>query len=116
MLYFFLLTNEFKLFFTYYLAAYIRSIYNKCFSMIPRFTLITSFIRLSKFLHAAHWRRFYFSDEKLFVLEPPFNSQNDRVWSARITDIPSHKKKILRFQNHSAVMVWGLLAERGSFP
>lgn len=57
-----------------------------------------------------------FSDEKIFVLEQFHNSQNDRVWSANIENIPEHKRHVPRFQNAVSVMVWAAISTRGKFP
>lgn len=54
-----------------------------------------------------------FSDEKLFVLEQPFNHQNDRVYSVSIHNISPEDRNIERYQNASAVMVWGAICPRG---
>lgn len=59
---------------------------------------------------------FVFSDEKLFVLEQPHNAQNDRLWAARIEDIPEYEKNVPRFQSSPSVMVWGALCKRGKLP
>lgn len=45
------------------------------------------------------------SDEKLFMLQATYNSQNDRIWAVSLNDVPSSKKHVLRFQNASSVMV-----------
>lgn len=57
-----------------------------------------------------------FSDEKLFVLEETFVAQNDRLYSTSISDIPSKKRDIPRFQNRTTVMVWGALCYNGVLP
>lgn len=64
--------------------------------------------------HADH--EIIFSDEKLFVLEQSHNSQNDRVWSTNIENIPEHKRHVPRFQNAVSVMVWAAISPRGKFP
>lgn len=56
-----------------------------------------------------------FSDEKLFVLEEKFNVQNDRLWAVGIEDIPKDKRNIPRYQNASAVMVWGAVSRSHKF-
>lgn len=57
-----------------------------------------------------------FSDEKLFLLQPSLNSQNDRMYAASSMDIPQHKKTIQRFQNVKKVMVWGAISKDVKFP
>lgn len=57
-----------------------------------------------------------FSDEKLFVLEEAFIAQNDRLYSTNISDIPTKKRDIPRFQNRTTVMVWGALSYNGVLP
>lgn len=64
--------------------------------------------------HAAH--NIIFSDEKLFTLENVLNKQNDRVYGACLRDIPADKRGVERFQNASAVMVWGAISNRGKLP
>lgn len=70
----------------------------------------TSHKRFDRAAHLLAWHagdEFVFSDEKLFVLQQPHNSQNDRLWSVSIHDIPDNQKNIPRFQSAAAVMVWG---------
>lgn len=55
-----------------------------------------------------------FSDEKLFMLQATYNSQNDRIWAVSLNDVPSNKKHVPRFQNASSVMVWGAICKRGA--
>lgn len=57
-----------------------------------------------------------FSVEKLFLLQDSHNAQNDRVWSVSLQDIPASTLQVQRFQNVSAVMVWGAICERGKLP
>lgn len=57
-----------------------------------------------------------FSDEKMFLLQPTLNSQNDRVYGVSIHDIPEDKKTIQRFQNVPKVMVWGAFSAGHKFP
>jgi hypothetical protein len=57
-----------------------------------------------------------FSDEKMFVLEQQLNVQNDRVWSVSLSDIPQEKLTVPRYQNASAVMVWGAISRKGQQP
>ena len=47
-----------------------------------------------------------FSDEKLFLLERPFNKQNDRVYRVSLQQIPCNVRAIPRYQNASGVMVF----------
>lgn len=57
-----------------------------------------------------------FSDEKMFVLQDTHNQQNDRVYGTALKNIPCDKLAVQRFQNHSAVMVWGAICPRGKLP
>lgn len=57
-----------------------------------------------------------FSDEKLFGVEESFNSQNTRIYSLAIEDIPEHMRTVQRFQNTGKVMVWGAISKKGKFP
>jgi len=57
-----------------------------------------------------------FSDEKLFLLQPSLNSQNDRVYAVSIADIPEDKKTIECFQNVPKLMVWGAILVGQKFP
>lgn len=59
---------------------------------------------------------FVFSDEKLFVLEQSHNAQNDRLWAAKMADIPENQKYVPRFQGAPSVMVWGAVCTRGKLP
>jgi hypothetical protein len=49
----------------------------------------------------------------MFVLEQQVNVQNDRVWSVSLSDIPQQKLTVPRYQNASAVMVWGAISKKG---
>lgn len=64
--------------------------------------------------HAGH--NIIFSDEKLFTLEATLNKQNDRVYGACLRDIPADKRAVERYQNASAVMVWGAISTKGKLP
>jgi hypothetical protein len=55
----------------------------------------------------------FFSEEKMFVLEQQMKVQNDRVWSVSLSDIPREKLTVPRYQNESAVMVWGPISRKG---
>lgn len=57
-----------------------------------------------------------FSDEKLFVMQQSHNPKNDVVYSLCIQDIPEHLRAVQRFQNTSAVMVWGAVSHKGKLP
>jgi len=57
-----------------------------------------------------------FSDEKLFLLQPSLNAQNDRLYAVSIVDIPEDEKTVERFQNVSKVMVWGAFSADRKFP
>uniref|UniRef100_A0A2M4DSA6 Putative dde superfamily endonuclease n=1 Tax=Anopheles darlingi TaxID=43151 RepID=A0A2M4DSA6_ANODA len=64
--------------------------------------------------HAAH--SLIFSDEKLFTLAVTLNKQNDRVYGQSLRDIPASKIAVERYQNVSAVMVWGAISSKGKLP
>ena len=68
--------------------------------------------RLLLNMHAGH--NIIFSDEKLFTLEETLKKQNDRIYGACIRDITADKRTVERYQNTSAVMVWGA-RPKGSF-
>lgn len=57
-----------------------------------------------------------FSDEKMWLLEESYNSQNDRIYAASIQDIPAKDRIVNRYQNSSAVMVWGAVSQKGKLP
>lgn len=57
-----------------------------------------------------------FSDEKLFVMQQAHNPKNDVVYSVSIQNIPEHLLFVQRFQNTSAVMVWGGISHKGKLP
>ena len=48
-----------------------------------------------------------FSDEKLFTIEEVTNSQNDRIVSTSVKDIPEEVRFIPKCQKPASVMVWG---------
>ena len=48
-----------------------------------------------------------FSDEKLFTIEEVTNSQNDRIVSTSVKDIPEEVLFIPKCQKPASVMVWG---------
>lgn len=64
--------------------------------------------------HAGH--NIIFSDEKLFTLEMSLNKQNDRVYGTSLREIPADKRGVERYQNASAVMVWGAISSKGKLP
>lgn len=57
-----------------------------------------------------------FSDEKLFLLQPSLNAQNDRVYAVTIEDLPEDDLVVERFQNVPKVMVWGAVSAHHKFP
>lgn len=57
-----------------------------------------------------------FSDEKMFVLQETYNSQNDRVYAISLAKAPREKLQIQRFKNASKIMVWGAISLRGKLP
>lgn len=75
--------------------------------------------RVKKCQHLLAWHAgddIIFSDEKMFILQDSHNQQNDRVYGKSLKDIPQDKLAVERFQNHSAVMVWGAFSKRGKIP
>ena len=60
--------------------------------------------------------RILFSDEKLFLLQPSLNVQDDRIYAVSLTDIPTTRKSVQRFQNVPKVMVWGAVSKEHKFP
>lgn len=60
--------------------------------------------------------RVVFSDEKLFGVEEKLNSQNVRLYSMSIEDIPEELRTVQRFQNEKKVMVWCGISKKGKFP
>lgn len=82
-------------------------------------TAVHKIARVKKCKHLLWWHagdEIIFSDEKMFVLQDTHNQQNDRVWSVSLDNIPKDKLAVQRFQNHSSVMVWGAISERGKLP
>lgn len=74
-------------------------------------------VRKCKLMKARHGGPdIIFSDEKLFTLEIPLNKQNDRIYGARLADIPRHFRSVPRYQNASAVMVFGAISKKGKLP
>jgi transposase len=57
-----------------------------------------------------------FSDEKMWTLQESYNAQNDRIYSVSIQDIPQNVRTVQRYQNTSAVMVWGAVSHNGKLP
>lgn len=57
-----------------------------------------------------------FCDEKLFLLQPSLNVQNDRVYAVTLEDIPQNKRAAQRFQNVPKIMVWGAISTEAKFP
>lgn len=57
-----------------------------------------------------------FSDEKLFLIEEKANSQNIRIYSASIEDIPEEMRTVERFQKENKTMVWCGISKKGKFP
>lgn len=75
--------------------------------------------RLQKCKNILAWHEgddIIFSDEKMFTLEDTHNQQNDRVYGKSLKDIPENHLAVERFQNHSAVMVWGAFSRKGKLP
>jgi len=57
-------------------------------------------------LHGSAWKKVFFTDEKIFYLDPPMNTQNDRVWaSGRKRDIASERLLHQRAKFSRRVMV-----------
>lgn len=57
-----------------------------------------------------------FSDEKFFGVEEKLNSQNTRIYSLAIEDIPEEIRTAQRFQHEQKVMVWCAVSKKGKFP
>lgn len=57
-----------------------------------------------------------FSDEKFFGVEEKLNSQNTRIYSLAIEDIPEEIRTVQRFQYEQKVMVWCAVSKKGKFP
>lgn len=77
----------------------------------------TERVRRSRIILSQHANSsIIFSDEKLFLLQPSHNAQNDRIYAASINDVPIKKKVVERYQNVSSVMVWGAICNRGKLP
>jgi AraC-like DNA-binding protein len=72
--------------------------------------------RCKKLLRRRATSKIVFSDEKLFLLQPSLNAQNDRLYAVSIVDIPEDEKTVERFQNVSKVMVWGAFSADRKFP
>lgn len=54
-----------------------------------------------------------FTDEKLFLIEPPLNSQNDRVYAANRRAIPEHLFRVERSHHPAGVMVFLGVSTKG---
>lgn len=72
--------------------------------------------KCKELLRRAATSNIVFSDEKLFLLQPSLNAQNDRVYAASIEDIPEDDLAVERFQNVSSVMVWAAVSADHKFP
>jgi len=75
--------------------------------------------RIKRCRHLINWHdesEIIFSDEKLFILQPTLNSQNDRVYATKISDITPSQRNVQRFQGAASVMVWGAICSRGQLP
>lgn len=57
-----------------------------------------------------------FSDEKFFSVQQYHNSQNVRIYSASVEDIPEDMRTVERFQADRKVMVWAGISKKGKFP
>lgn len=57
-----------------------------------------------------------FSDEKMWMLQESYNAQNDRIYSISINDVPQNVRTVQRYQNSSAIMVWGAVSHNGKLP
>ena len=57
-----------------------------------------------------------FTDEKKWTIEEHFNSQNDRIYAARIEDLYDNPEYLVtRIQAPKYVMVWGAITTNGKF-
>jgi inhibitor of nuclear factor kappa-B kinase subunit alpha len=61
-------------------------------------------------------KKMVFSDEKMWVLQESYNAQNKRVYARTSEDIPQNLRTVQRYQNSSAVMVWGAISHKGKLP
>jgi inhibitor of nuclear factor kappa-B kinase subunit alpha len=57
-----------------------------------------------------------FSDEKMWLLQESHNAQNDRIYAVSTREVPQQVRTVQRFQNSSAVMVWGGVSHNGKLP
>ncbi len=57
------------------------------------------------------------SDEKVFTVQPHFNTQTDRVLGSNINSIPLHHRSVFRRQKPASVMVWaGVMSDGKKLP
>lgn len=56
-----------------------------------------------------------YCDEKLFLKEEVFNSQNVRVYALSIEDVPAEMRSVERFQYEESQMVFGAISKKGKF-
>ena len=57
-----------------------------------------------------------FSDEKLFLVEAKFNTQNDRILGKLPKDLPDHLRFVSHRQKPLSVMVWGAISKSWKSP
>lgn len=76
----------------------------------------TRVVRCKELLRRHATSNIVFSDEKLFLLQPSLNAQNDRIYAVSVVDIPEDEKTVERFQNAARVMVWGAFSADRKFP
>lgn len=57
-----------------------------------------------------------FSDEKIFSIEQKLNAQNDRVYAAKLEDIPYHIRTVSQFAQSEGVMIWAAASANVKFP
>ena len=65
---------------------------------------------------SANLQHVMFTDEKKWTIEEHFNSQNDRIYAARIEDLYDNPEYLVtRIQAPKYVMVWGAITTNGKF-
>ena len=69
---------------------------------------------LSRRLTFAEIQRVLFSDEKIFEVEEKLSPQNNRVYAARLTDLPDSTRLRKRKQHPDSLMVWAGVSSAGT--
>ncbi|VDO84827.1 unnamed protein product [Heligmosomoides polygyrus] len=70
---------------------------------------------LKRFANGTH-RAIVFSGEKVFILEPTVNRQNDRILSKNIGAAISDGKLVARSAHTASIVVWGAITTNGNSP